>query len=206
VTTFTKLVLYTDRDGRAKFREERVPLDAGTPQTMVSAIFPSAGYQLRQSPVGFRSQFHCTPQPQWVFVLAGEMEIGLQDGTLRVLEPGDHCYAADVLPPGATFDPKATGIGALSAARTRSSRYSCETDRNCFLLQEVLDAWQYFVCAAGLKGRPIHRTREGWAPLQSGAVHWGAQIFAPASGPNVSSVTLWEQCATSACGQERSSI
>jgi hypothetical protein len=109
VTTFTKFVLYTDRDGRAKFREERVPLDAGTPQTMLSAKFPSAGYQLRQSPVGFRSQFHCTPQPQWVFVLAGEMEIGLQDGSLRVLEPGDHCYAADLLPSGATFDPKVHG-------------------------------------------------------------------------------------------------
>ena len=82
MTTFTKFVLYTDRDGRAKFREERVPLGAGTPQTILSAIFPSAGYQLRQSPVGFRSQFHCTPQPQWVFVLAGEMEIGLQDSSV----------------------------------------------------------------------------------------------------------------------------
>ena len=63
MTTFTKFVLYTDRDGRAKFREEQVPLDAGTPLTMLSVIFPSAGYQLRPSPVGFRSQFHCTPQP-----------------------------------------------------------------------------------------------------------------------------------------------
>ena len=109
MTTFTKFVLYTDRDGRAKFREEQVPLDAGTPLTMLSVIFPSAGYQLRQSPVGFRSQFHCTPQPQWVFVLAGEMEIGLQDGNSWVLKRGDHCYAADVLPPGATFDPKVHG-------------------------------------------------------------------------------------------------
>ena len=109
VTAFTKVVLYTDGEGRARFREEQIPLDDGTQQTMLSAIFPSAGYQLRQSPVGFRSQFHCTPNPQWVFVLAGEMEIGLQDGSSRVLKPGDHCYAADVLPPGATFDPKVHG-------------------------------------------------------------------------------------------------
>ena len=109
MTTFTKLVLYTDREGRARFREEQIPLDGGTPQTMLSAIFPSGGYQLRKSPVGFRSQFHCTPNPQWVFVLAGEMEIGLQDGSSRVLEPGDHCYAADVLPAGATFDPRVHG-------------------------------------------------------------------------------------------------
>ena len=56
VTALTKLVLYTDRDGRAQFREEQVPLDSGTPQTMLSATFPSSGYQLRHSPVGFRSQ------------------------------------------------------------------------------------------------------------------------------------------------------
>ena len=109
MATLTKLVLYTARDGRAQFREEQVPLDSGTPQTMLSAIFPSAGYQLRQSPVGFRSQIHCTPRPQWVFVLAGEMEIGLQDGSSRVLRPGGHCFAADVLPSGATFDPKLHG-------------------------------------------------------------------------------------------------
>ena len=109
MTALTKLVLYTDRDGRARFREEQVPLDSGTPQTMLSAAFPSSGYQLRQSPVGFRSQTHCTPRPQWVFVLAGEMEIGLQDGSSRVLKPGSHCYAADVLPPDATFDPKVHG-------------------------------------------------------------------------------------------------
>lgn len=90
LTTFTKLVLYTDRDGRAKFREEQIPLDAGTPQMMLSAILASDGFQFRHSPVGFRSQFHCTPRPQWVFVLQGQMEIGLQDGSSRVLQPGNH--------------------------------------------------------------------------------------------------------------------
>ena len=109
MTTFTKLVLYTDRDGRAKFREEQVPLDVGTPQTMLSTMFPSAGYQLRHSPVGFRSQFHCTLKPQWVFVLAGEMEIGLQDGSTRTFGPGEHFHSTDTLPAGATFDPKVHG-------------------------------------------------------------------------------------------------
>jgi len=109
VTTLTKLVLYTERDGRAQFREEQVPLASGTPQSMLSVAFPSSGYQLRYSPIGYRSQFHCTPRPQWVFVLEGEMEIGLQDGSSRVLKPGGHCYAADSLPPGATFDSKVHG-------------------------------------------------------------------------------------------------
>ncbi len=61
MATFTKVTLYTDRDGRAKWREEEVPLAEGTPQAMLSAVFPSAGYQLRHSPVGFRSPWHCTP-------------------------------------------------------------------------------------------------------------------------------------------------
>ena len=106
---FTKVVLYTDTDGRAKFREEEVALAEGTPQSMVSAVFPSAGYQLRQSPVGFRSQWHCTPKPQWVFILAGEMQIGLQDGSSRSFKPGEHFFSADALPEGARFDPKVHG-------------------------------------------------------------------------------------------------
>jgi hypothetical protein len=109
LTTLTKLVLYTDRDGRAQFREEPITLPTGTPQSMLSTSFPSSGYQFRCSPVGFRSEFHCTPRPQWVFVLAGEMEIGLQDGSSRILRPGGHCYANDILPSGATFDSKVHG-------------------------------------------------------------------------------------------------
>ena len=109
MTPFTKVVLYTDRDGRAKFREEEVPLPEGTAQSMLSAVFPSGGYQLRRSPVGFRSQWHCTPKPQWVFILDGEMEIGLQGGVSRLFKPGEHFFSADTLPDGATFDPAVHG-------------------------------------------------------------------------------------------------
>jgi hypothetical protein len=104
MTTFTKIVLYTDVDGRAKFREEPVPLPDGTPQAMLSKIFSSGGFQFRHSPVGFRSEFHCTPNPQWVVILSGEMEIGLQDGSTRVFKAGQHFFANDTLPPGATFN------------------------------------------------------------------------------------------------------
>ena len=109
MTTFNKVVLFTDVDGRAKFRQEPVALTEGTPQAMLSALQASGGYQLRHSPVGFRSQFHCTVTPQWVFVLAGQMEIGLQGGSSRVFKPGEHFYSADVLPAGASFDAKLHG-------------------------------------------------------------------------------------------------
>jgi hypothetical protein len=107
--TFTKLVLYTDRDGRAQWREEEIALSEGTPQALLSKIFSATGYQLRRSPVGFRSQWHCTPRPQWVFILAGEMEIGLRDGSSRLFRPGRHFFSADTLPEGASFDPQLHG-------------------------------------------------------------------------------------------------
>jgi hypothetical protein len=106
---FSKVILFTDRDGRARWREEPIALGEGTPQAMLSTVLPSTGYQLRHSPLGFRSQWHCTPQPQWVFILGGEMEIGLQDGSSRTFRPGQHFFSADTLPAGATFDAKLHG-------------------------------------------------------------------------------------------------
>jgi len=109
VPAFTKTVLYTDDTGFARWRDESVLLGEGTPQTALSPVFPSSGYQLRESPPGFRSAWHCTPKPQWVFILQGEMEIGLRDGSTRVFRPGGHFYSADTLPAGATFDPNLHG-------------------------------------------------------------------------------------------------
>ncbi len=107
--TFTQVILFTDTDGRARFREQAVPLAEGKPAARLSALMPSGGLQLRRSPVGFRSEFHCTETPQWVFILGGQMEIGLQDGSSRIFKPGEHFYSDDRLPAGATFDPKVHG-------------------------------------------------------------------------------------------------
>ena len=106
---FTQVILYTDTDGRARFRDEPIVLSEGTPQSMLSPVLPATGLQLRQSPVGFRSQWHCTPKPQWLFVLGGAMEIGLQDGSSRIFKAGEHFFSADTLPDGATFDPAVHG-------------------------------------------------------------------------------------------------
>ena len=90
--TFTQVILFTDTDGRARFREQAIPLSEGTPQSRLSSVHTMTGLQLRRSPVGFRSTFHCTGTPQWVFILGGQMEIGLQDGTSRIFGPGEHFY------------------------------------------------------------------------------------------------------------------
>jgi len=102
---FIRVSLLSGADGRALFHEDSIALSEGMPMARLSALMPSGGLQLRMSPVGFRSDFHCTQTPQWLFVLSGQMEIGLQDGSRRVFGPGQHFYSADTLPAGAVFDP-----------------------------------------------------------------------------------------------------
>ncbi|MGB4675054.1 MAG: hypothetical protein WBH99_14120 [Azovibrio sp.] len=109
MSTFTKVILYTGADGRAHFREEQVALLEGTPQARLSTLYPASGYQLRISPVGFRSDFHCTTSPQWTIILAGQMEIGLRDGSSRLFKAGDHFYSNDLVPEGERFDPAVHG-------------------------------------------------------------------------------------------------
>lgn len=107
--TFTKTVLFTDVDGNAKFRNEQILLTEGTPEARLSREFAAQELQLRESPVGFRSQMHCTTSPQWLFVLSGAMEIGLADGSSRVFHAGEHFYSADLLPANTLFDPTVHG-------------------------------------------------------------------------------------------------
>jgi hypothetical protein len=109
VNTFTKVTLHTDADGFARFHESTLPLSEGSAKAALSPLQPSGGMQLRRSPVGFRSEFHCTDTPQWVFILRGMMEIGLQDGSSRLFHPGQHFFSADRLPAGAVFDAKVHG-------------------------------------------------------------------------------------------------
>lgn len=109
MTTFTRTVLFTDTDGRARFREEAIALTEGSPQARLSTLLPTQGLQLRESPVGFRSEFHVSSHAQWVFILQGQMEIGLQDGSSKVFGPGQHFFSADLLPEGHVFDPAVHG-------------------------------------------------------------------------------------------------
>jgi hypothetical protein len=109
MTPFNQVSLITDANGFARFEEAIIALHGGTPQARLSSLMPSGGYQLRQSPVGFRSEFHCTVTPQWVFILQGQMQIGLQDGSSRLFNRGDHFYSADVLPVGHVFNPQIHG-------------------------------------------------------------------------------------------------
>ena len=107
--TLVHAILYTDAQGMARFKDEPLALPEGTEAARLSPLAASGGFQFRQSPVGFSSAFHCTTTPQWLVVLSGAMEIGLQDGTVRVFTPGQHFYSNDTLPAGAIFNAKLHG-------------------------------------------------------------------------------------------------
>ena len=102
--TLTVTLLETGADGFARFRDVALPLPQGTPASRLTALAPSGGWQLRRSPPGFASSFHCTGEPQWLLVLQGTMEIGLRDGSARTFGPGQFFYSGDTLPEGAAFD------------------------------------------------------------------------------------------------------
>jgi hypothetical protein len=105
----THAILFTDTDGVARFKDETCILSEGTEAARLSPLAASGGFQFRSSPVGFKSAFHCTTTPQWLVVLSGAMEIGLQDGSVRVFGAGERFYSNDTLPSGATFDAKLHG-------------------------------------------------------------------------------------------------
>lgn len=107
--TFRRVTLLTDTDGRARWRDDEIALAEGTPQARLSALLPACGLQWRESPVGFRSDWHCTTTPQWLIVLRGGIEIGLRDGSTRRFGPGECFFSADTLPDGARFDPALHG-------------------------------------------------------------------------------------------------
>jgi hypothetical protein len=109
MSEFTRIALVTGEDGRAHFMESTIALSEGSPASKLSALMAASGVQFRESPVGFRSSMHCSSHTQWVFILQGQMRIGLADGSSRVFGPGEHFYSADLLPPGVTFDPAIHG-------------------------------------------------------------------------------------------------
>ena len=109
IVQLTAVELYTCTDGLARFREVLLSLSAGTALARLTPLAPSGGWQLRRSPADFKSDFHCTTDPQWLVVLAGCMEIGLRDGSTRLFGPGEFFYSNDTLPTGASFDPARHG-------------------------------------------------------------------------------------------------
>ena len=90
--------LYTGEDSQAHFEDLNVP--AGETETV--ALEAGASMNFRSFPDGSFSDWHNAPRVQYVIVLSGQMEIGVGDGTKRMLDPGDILQVEDLTGQGHT--------------------------------------------------------------------------------------------------------
>ena len=89
--------LYTGDDGQSHMEE----LDPASHPDLTS-MQDATGIQFRVTEAGRFSDWHNAPRRQYIIVLSGEMEIGLDDGTLRTFGPGDVLLAEDLTGQGHT--------------------------------------------------------------------------------------------------------
>lgn len=62
----------------------------------------ATGITIRRNPPGYFLDWHCAPRRQYTITIAGELEIGLGDGTVRRMGPGTVLLAEDLTGQGHT--------------------------------------------------------------------------------------------------------
>ena len=90
--------LYTGDDGKSHLEELNMPVE----EVDSLPLQEGANVIFRRSAEGKFSDWHNAPRRQFVITLAGGMEIGLGDGTLRRFGPGDVVLAEDLTGQGHT--------------------------------------------------------------------------------------------------------
>ena len=90
--------IYTGDDGQTHFEDLDLPAD----RAIHSGMQVTPGVNFRQFEPGYFSDWHTAPRRQYVITLAGEMEIGIGDGTKRRFGAGDVLMADDLTGQGHT--------------------------------------------------------------------------------------------------------
>jgi hypothetical protein len=107
--------IYTGEDGQTHF--EDIPLTAETSQDV--PLRAGADLTFRSFPADYFSDWHIAPRRQYIFILQGQMEIGIGDGTARRFGPGDVVLADDLTGRGHTT--RSVGVPRISATVPVSS-------------------------------------------------------------------------------------
>jgi len=96
--------LYTGSDGQSHIEERTLGSHPALtePQTAIHV-------QFRELPAGTFMDWHPAPRRQYVIILAGQLEIGFKDGTVRGFGPGDATLAEDITGSGHTTRVVGTG-------------------------------------------------------------------------------------------------
>ena len=90
--------LYTGDDGQSHLEELELPVDPEGRSPMQAAT----GIALRLAQPGEFIDWHTAPRRQYIITLAGQVEIGLGDGTVRRMGAGDMMLAEDLTGQGHT--------------------------------------------------------------------------------------------------------
>ena len=83
--------IFTGDDGQSHMEEYSPPAD-----------MPSTGIIFRRHEPGNFIDWHVAPRKQFIVTLEGQVEIGLGDGTVYTLGPGDMMLAEDLTGQGHT--------------------------------------------------------------------------------------------------------
>lgn len=96
--------MYTGEDGHSHIEDQSLSShpSLATEQSTSHIVF-------RELEAGAFMDWHNAPRRQYVIILSGQMEIGLNDGTLRRFNPGDAILASDLTGSGHTT--KSVGDG-----------------------------------------------------------------------------------------------
>lgn len=101
--------IYTGSDGQTHFEDLQIPAN----EIQNIAIQAGAALVFRRFPADYFSDWHTAPRRQYIFVLSGQMEIGIGDGSTRRFGPGDVVLADDLTGQGHTT--RSVGVPRVSA-------------------------------------------------------------------------------------------
>ena len=101
--------MYTGNDGQTHFEDLHMPAE----EIQNVAIQAGSDIVFRRFPADYFSDWHTAPRRQYIFVLSGQMEIGIGDGTTRRFGPGDVVLADDLTGQGHTT--RSLGVPRISA-------------------------------------------------------------------------------------------
>ena len=104
MVTFVRI--YTGEDGKShieEFEPDFKPfVDTEGAHGDGTALEGATGITIRRNPPGYFLDFHCAPRRQYTITIAGELEIGIGDGTVQRLGPGTVLLAEDLTGQGHT--------------------------------------------------------------------------------------------------------
>lgn len=90
--------LYTGDDGQSHLED----LDLPTGEAETLTLKAGAAMTFRRYPDGRFNDWHNESRRQYVIILSGQTEVGIGDGTVRRLGPGDMMLAEDLTGQGHT--------------------------------------------------------------------------------------------------------